>query len=108
MAEVIWTISALNDLETILEYIELDNEEAAKRLAKRVFDETDRLAEFPNSGNKPKELAGTPYRRQVVGPILIYHRLNMNAVCIVHVRRGEMKFSLQEIVEHDDRANQTY
>lgn len=107
MAEVIWTIPALNDLETILEYIELDNEEAAKRLAKRVFDETDRLAEFPNSGNKPKELIGTPYRRHVVGPILIYHRLNMNAVYIVHVRRGEMKFSLQEIIAQHDKANQT-
>ena len=31
MAQVRWTIPALNDLEKILERIELDNETAAKR-----------------------------------------------------------------------------
>lgn len=102
MAKVVWTIPALNDLERILEFIELEDGNAAKRLAKRVFHETDRLANFPSSGGKPRELIGTPYRRQVVGPILIYHRSNMNDVYIVHVRRGEMKFSLQDIVKHDD------
>lgn len=101
MAEVIWTIPSLNDLETILEYIALDDEEAAKRLAQKVFEKTDKLGEFPNSGSKPKELVGTPYRRQVVGPILIYHRTGKDDVYIVHVRRGEMKFSLQEIAERD-------
>jgi plasmid stabilization system protein ParE len=101
MAEVIWTISSLNDLETILEFIELDDEEAAKRLARKVFEKTDRLSAFPNSGSKPKELIGTPYRRQVVGPILIYHRLGGNDVYIVHVRRGEMRFSLRDIVDRD-------
>lgn len=105
MAEVIWTIPSLNDLETILEYIELDDEEAARRLARKVFEKTDRLSDFPESGSKPKELVGTPYRRQVMGPILIYHRLGGDDVYIVHVRRGEMKFSLQDIVDHDETAN---
>jgi toxin ParE1/3/4 len=103
MAEVIWTIPALNDLETSLEYIELDDELAAKRLARRVFETTDRLTNFPNSGTKPKELVGTPYRRIVVAPLLIYHRKGDEGVYIVHVRRGEMKFSLKDIQDHETR-----
>ena len=101
MAEVIWTIPALNDFERILEYIELDDELAAKRLAQKVFDTTDRLSDFPSSGTKPRELARTPYRRLVVGPILIYHRQEVGQVFIVHVHRGEMKFSMKDIVQHD-------
>jgi plasmid stabilization system protein ParE len=41
MAEVVWTIPALNDLERILEFIELDNEVAAKKVAAKVFAATD-------------------------------------------------------------------
>lgn len=52
MAEVIWTIPSLHDLETILECLELDDKVAAKRLARKVFEKTDRLTNFPNSGSK--------------------------------------------------------
>ena len=68
MAEVVWTIPALNDLEGILEYIALDKPLAANALATKVFERVDKLEEYPNSGTKPKELKGTPYRRLVVGP----------------------------------------
>ena len=101
MAQVIWTIPALNDLERILEYIELDNETAAKRLAQKAFQATDKLTEFPESGSKPKELRGTPYRRLVVGPLLMYHRRGNGDIYIVHVRRGERQFSMSDILKHD-------
>lgn len=101
MAEVNWTIPALNDLERILEYIELDDEDAAYRLGRKVFEATDRLSDFPESGSKPKELVGTPYRRLLVGSILIYHRKGDGCVYIVHVRRGEQKFKLSDISERD-------
>lgn len=101
MAQVIWTIPALNDLERILEYIELENETAAKRLAQKTFQSTDKLADLPESGSKPKELRGTPYRRLVVGPLLIYHRRGGEDVFIVHVRRGERRFSMADILERD-------
>jgi plasmid stabilization system protein ParE len=101
MAEVIWTIPALNDLEGILEYIALDKPAAANSLAKRVFDRVDRLAEFPCSGTKPRELKRSPYRRLVVGPILIYHRHEGSHVCVVHVSRAEKQFDLRNIEESE-------
>ncbi len=97
MAEVIWTIPALNDLEHILECVELDDVAAAKRLAQKVFEAVDTLSDFPESGSKPKELAGTPYRRRTVGPVLIYHRKEGERVYIVHVRRGERELRLGDI-----------
>jgi len=101
MAEVVWTVPALNDLERILEYIELDNEIAAKKLAAKVFATTDRLAKYTKSGSKPKELKGTSYRRLVVGPLLIYHREEAERVLIIHVRRGEMRFRMSDIIERE-------
>jgi toxin ParE1/3/4 len=101
MAEVVWTIPALNDLEGILEYIALDKPEAANVLARKIFERTEKLENYPNSGRKLKELKGTPYRRLVVGPILIYHRQEKNNVFIVHLSRAEREFDLGNITGSD-------
>lgn len=101
MVEVIWAIPALNDLEGILEYIELDNPEAANNLAREVFESTDQLSEFPESGSKPRELNRTPYRRKIVGPVKIYHRYDGDKVYVVHVCRAERAIKLSRIVSKD-------
>ena len=102
MAEVIWAIPALNDLEGILEYIELENPDAARNLARKVFEKTEQLAEFPESGSRPKELIKTPYRRMIVGPVKIYHRFDRKYVFVVHVTRAERAFKLSRIVKGEE------
>lgn len=101
MAEVIWAIPALNDLEGILEYIELDNPDAANNLAREIFNTTEKLSEFPESGSKPRELKGTPYKRQIVGPVKIYHRYDSMRVYIVHACRAERDFKLSRLIQRD-------
>ena len=101
MAEVIWAIPALNDLEGILEYVELDNPDAANNLAREIFKTTDQLSEFPESGSKPRELKGTRYKRQIVGPVKIYHRYDGIRVYIVHVCRAERDFKLSLLIQGD-------
>ena len=101
MAEVIWTIPAINDLEGILEYIALDKPEAANTLAEKIFERVEKLEKFPESGTKPSELEGTPYRRLRVGPILIYHRQEENRVFIVHICRAERQFRLSNIIDSE-------
>jgi len=101
MAKVIWSLPALNDLERILEYIELDNQKAAKILARKVFDRVGRLETFPNSGNKPKDLKKTPFRQLFIDPVLVYHRKNSDIVYIVHVTRAEREFRLERIIENE-------
>jgi toxin ParE1/3/4 len=62
MAEVIWTEPTLNDLDTIADYIALDNPEAARKLVQRVFHHMEQLIEYPESGSKPPELRRMRYR----------------------------------------------
>lgn len=101
MARVIWAETALRDLESIAEYIELDDPEAAKRVVRRAFEKTEQLESFPESGSKPKTLKRTPYRRLISKPVLIYYRIEEDISYIVHVVKEERKFDLSRIVEND-------
>jgi addiction module RelE/StbE family toxin len=89
MAEIIWTEPALNDLDTIADYIALDNPEAAKQLVQRVFRHVEQLAQHPKSGSKPKELKGSRYRQIVESPCRIFYRLEGSRVYILYVMRAE-------------------
>lgn len=102
MARVIWAEPALQDLDAIADYIALDNPNAAKKLVKRVFEKVDLLVNFPNTGTRPRELKGTPYRKLTIKPLIVYYRVEKNAVFIVHVVRGERKFSVKRIQGRDD------
>jgi toxin ParE1/3/4 len=92
MARLIWTDPALNDLETIAEYIALDKPDAAQRYVQLVFQAVERLAQFPKSGSIPKEIPNLPYRQVVVPPCRIFYRVEKKDVFIVFVMRAEQKF----------------
>jgi toxin ParE1/3/4 len=99
VARLIWTESALDDLDDIAEYIALDNPAAAGLLVERVFSRVDRLARFPKSGRRPAELLRTPYREVVVNPCRIFYRVDGHTVFILHIMRAERllrKFLLDE------------
>lgn len=89
MAEVIWTEPALQQLDAIAEYIALDNPTAANRLVEEVFDKTDRLEGFPQSGRNPPELPNSVYREVVVPPCRIFYREDKNQIFILYVMREE-------------------
>ena len=89
MAEVIWTEPALQELSAIAEYIALDNPAAASRLVEEVFDKTDRLEDFPQSGRTPPELPNSVYREVVVPPCRIFYCENDKRVFVLYVMREE-------------------
>lgn len=89
MAEVIWTEPALQELDAIAEYIALDNPAAASRLVAEVFDKTERLESFPQSGRVPPELPNSVYREVVVPPCRIFYREDKTQVFILYVMREE-------------------
>ncbi|ARM85876.1 type II toxin-antitoxin system RelE/ParE family toxin [Marinobacter salarius] len=89
MAEVIWTEPALQELSAIAEYIALDNPAAASRLVEEVFDKTDRLEGFPQSGRIPPELPNSVYREVVVPPCRIFYREDKTRVFVLFVMREE-------------------
>lgn len=89
MAEVIWTEPALQELDSIAEYIALDNVVAASTLVEEVFGKTERLERFPQSGRIPPELPNSIYREVVVPPCRVFYREEGNHVFILYVMREE-------------------
>ena len=69
MAEVIWAEPALNDLDSIADYIALDNPEAARRLVQKIFEHVDHLESHPRLGSKPDELKRLPVSSDRRAPV---------------------------------------
>ena len=101
MAQVVWAEPAFQDLDAIADYIALDNPGAAKRLVRKLLETVEQLEAFPESGTRPRELRGTPYRKLTIKPVLVYYRIEEKQIYIVHVVRNERKFSLKRIQYHD-------
>ena len=87
--EVIWTEAAVQNLESLAEYIALSNPVAASALVSRIFEVVERLAQFPESGRFPLELEGFPYREVIVNPCRVFYRVENSKVFILHVFRQE-------------------
>jgi toxin ParE1/3/4 len=104
MAELIWTEPALNDLDTIADYIALDNPEAARDLVRRVFRHVEQLAKYPMSGSRPKELRTSRYRQIVEPPCRVFYRYDGKRAYVLYVMRGEMRFRRSRLVERDRQS----
>jgi toxin ParE1/3/4 len=89
MAQIIWTDSALDDVNEIAEYIALDNSLAAKNLVKNIFNSVRRLKDFPRSGRLPPEFDDSRYLEVIVGPCRIFYRYDDNRIFILYVMRSE-------------------
>jgi toxin ParE1/3/4 len=89
MAEIIWTLPALDDLNEIAEYIAVSNITAAKKLTRKIFDKMSRLESHPESGKRPLELINFNYREVNVNPCRIFYKVDSDKVYILHVMRQE-------------------
>jgi toxin ParE1/3/4 len=89
MAKLIWTEPALLDLDEVAEYIALDDPLAAGKHVQKVFDRVERLAIYPNSGKRPKELPRTSYLEIVVPPCRIFYRVEKETAYILYVMRSD-------------------
>ena len=88
MGEVIWAPSALDDINSIAEYIARDSVDQAALLAARLLEATDRLQEFPFSGRVIPEIGNQSCREIICEPYRIMYRLEGNEVWITGVVHG--------------------
>jgi addiction module RelE/StbE family toxin len=84
MHELIWSKSALSQLEAIFDYVAADDPNAADRLTRRIATAVLRLQRFPLSGRQGREpgtrelvVAGTPY-------IVVYEVTDTVAILTVY------------------------
>lgn len=89
MAEVIWSDTALTDLDAIADYIAIENPVAAGAFVQRALDRVEQLRRHPNSGPKVPELGRSRYRQLSEPPCHIFYRVDGRRVLIVHVMRAE-------------------
>lgn len=91
MGKVIWAPSALEDVNSIAEYIARDSVDQAALFVVRLFEATDRLQEFPLSGRVIPEIDNQSCREIIYGSYRIMYRLDDDEVWItgvVHVARN--------------------
>lgn len=67
--EVRWSLPAAEDLERVCERIERDSPEAARRVARTIYDSCTNLKDFPHHGRASTRMAG---RRELVFSVLPY------------------------------------
>lgn len=87
----VWARAAIRDLVHAREYIGLENQNAAREIASRIVDATERVIQFPEVG-RPGRVNGT--RELVVSgtQYLIVYRLKKNAVHFLRVLHGRQKW----------------
>ena len=95
MVEIIWTAPALDELDAIAAYIAMDNPVAAQIPVEKVFNATEGLSRYPDSGRRPPELMQGRYREIVVPPCRIFYRIENDKLYLVHVQRDAQQ--LREI-----------
>jgi toxin ParE1/3/4 len=84
LTPVVWTFSALVDLESIRRYIENFNPYAASEIAERIIAAGNNLARFPNRG---RQVPGTQLREVTAArPYIIRYRVEQGRVVIMRIR----------------------
>lgn len=99
MAQVIWTEPALQDLDTIADYIGLDKPEAARKWVQTVFSKAALLKRFPKLGSAPRELPGMPYRQLLIAPCRIFYRIEKTNIYILFVMRQEQLLRVENLTD---------
>jgi plasmid stabilization system protein ParE len=88
MVKIIWAPSALEDIDSIAEFISRDSPHNAALFVNRLLAATDRLKSFPESGRVIPEI-GDPSRREIIyGAYRIMYRLEIREVWITGVVHG--------------------
>ncbi len=84
--KVIWSPLAIDRVGEIAEYIANDNPNAAEKWILKIFTQTERLGDFPQSGNNIKETPRKNIRELISGNYRIIYRVELRQVSILTVR----------------------
>jgi plasmid stabilization system protein ParE len=88
VAEVRWTLDAVEDLEAIAEFIARDSPHYAQLFVLDVHRATDQLKDFPESGRIVPEGRDPSLREVLVGNYRIVYRLRQDITEILTVYHG--------------------
>ena len=95
---VIWSDTAAEDLKEIVQYIALDNPEAAGRLAERILSSIERASEWPLSNRAVPEKGDDSIREAILKPYRIVYQVDTarNALHVLRIWHGARGMPDQE------------
>lgn len=88
MGKVIWSPSALVDVNSIAEFISRDSVDQAALFVARLLEATDRLQEYPRSGRVIPEIGDKSCREIIYGSYRIMYRLENDDAWITGIVHG--------------------
>jgi toxin ParE1/3/4 len=83
-----WSTLAIDDLERICSWIDRDNPDAARRVAKIIYEGCGQLRQFPNLGRASSRMSG---RRELAFPPLPYiavYQVKENVIEVSRIFHG--------------------
>jgi toxin ParE1/3/4 len=96
MAEVIWTIKAVEQVEQIGAFIEKDSLFQARRVVQLIIKETRKLEEHARIGKRIPEMGEDRYRElRVFSYRILYKILDEERIAVVGVVHGQRLFDSQ-------------
>ncbi|HLY74454.1 MAG TPA: type II toxin-antitoxin system RelE/ParE family toxin [Planctomycetota bacterium] len=88
MGQVIWSPSALEDIEQVAQFIARDSADQAALFVDRLIEATDRLGSVPLSGRMIPEIGHPDCREIIYGAYRIMYRVQDEDVWITGVVHG--------------------
>ena len=88
MTPLVWTRRAINDAQSIRQFIAQDSPQMAELIVQRLIAAVDRLSQFPQSGRVVPEIEGATIREVIHGSYRIVYRLIREQVHILTIHHA--------------------
>jgi len=95
MAEIKWTLQAIDDLEAISEFISRDSPNYARLFVNKVVNSIERLKKFPESGRILPEL--NQIRENLLGNYRVIYRVKSGVVEILTIYHSARILNIKNI-----------
>ena len=92
MTRIVWTEPAVSDLDSIHAYISRDSAIYADASLTEIFDATDRLIDYPQSGRVVPEIDDDSTREIIVGNYRVMYDSSGDNIRILAVLHGARQF----------------
>ena len=92
VAEIVWSPQAIEDVESIRDFIGRDSPTYGTLVAARLIDSVERLAQFPNSGRVVPEFQNPELREVLWRNYRVVYRVSGGRIEVVTVFHGSRLF----------------
>jgi toxin ParE1/3/4 len=87
--QVVWSLAALEDVESLAGYIARDSEFFARAVVDKILDTAKRLKEFPFAGRIVPEMGDDTIRERLLYSFRLIYRVRQDKITILAIIHGK-------------------